>query len=205
MPKKSDYRKFKIKTVIGPNDYASMKEVLTRRFEHGTDESSTGFNKLPDIILMDGGRGQVNICLQVLEEFKLNIPVCGMVKDEHHRTRALLVDFKEVPISTHGECFKFLTRVQDEVHRFAITFHRQLRSKNSFSSQLDGIEGLGPKRKQNLMKYFKSLTKIKEASVDEIVAVGIPRAVAEAVHQHLNLEEDSALAQVAEKPLEYKE
>ena len=203
-PSKKDYRKYKIKTVIGPDDYASMREVIRRRYGRVQRDGLTP----PDLIVIDGGQGQVNIAKQVIqEELGLDIPIAGLQKNDKHQTHELLFGdpLEVVELSRNSQEFFLLQRIQDEVHRFAITFHRQLRSKNSFSSQLDGIEGLGPKRKQNLMKYFKSLTKIKEASVDEIVAVGIPRAVAEAVHQHLNLEVDSALAQVAEKALEYKE
>ena len=203
-PSKKDYRKYKIKTVVGSDDYASMREVIRRRYGRVQREALTP----PDLIVIDGGQGQVNIAKQVIqEELGLDIPIAGLQKNDKHQTHELLFGdpLEVVELSRNSQEFFLLQRIQDEVHRFAITFHRQLRSKNSFSSQLDGIEGLGPKRKQNLMKYFKSLTKIKEASVDEIVAVGIPRAVAEAVHQHLNLEVDSALAQVAEKALEYKE
>ncbi|MBF1724192.1 MAG: excinuclease ABC subunit UvrC [Streptococcus sp.] len=203
-PSKKDYRKYKIKTVIGPDDYASMREVIRRRYGRVQRDGLTP----PDLIVIDGGQGQVNIAKQVIqEELGLDIPIAGLQKNDKHQTHELLFGdpLEVVELSRNSQEFFLLQRIQDEVHRFAITFHRQLRSKNSFSSQLDGIEGLGPKRKQNLMKYFKSLTKIKEASVDEIVAVGIPRAVAEAVHQHLNLEVESGLAQVAEKPLEYKE
>ena len=203
-PSKKDYRKYKIKTVVGPDDYASMREVIRRRYGRVQRDGLTP----PDLIVIDGGQGQVNIAKQVIqEELGLDIPIAGLQKNDKHQTHELLFGdpLEVVELSRNSQEFFLLQRIQDEVHRFAITFHRQLRSKNSFSSQLDGIEGLGPKRKQNLMKYFKSLTKIKEASVDEIVAVGIPRAVAEAIHQHLNLEVDSALAQVAEKALEYKE
>ena len=203
-PSKKDYRKYKIKTVVGPDDYASMREVIRRRYGRVQRDGLTP----PDLIVIDGGQGQVNIAKQVIqEELGLDIPIAGLQKNDKHQTHELLFGdpLEVVELSRNSQEFFLLQRIQDEVHRFAITFHRQLRSKNSFSSQLDGIEGLGPKRKQNLMKYFKSLTKIKEASVEEIVAVGVPRTVAEAVHQHLNLEVDSALAQVAEKPLEYKE
>ena len=203
-PSKKDYRKYKIKTVVGPDDYASMREVIRRRYGRVQRDGLTP----PDLIVIDGGQGQVNIAKQVIqEELGLDIPIAGLQKNDKHQTHELLFGdpLEVVELSRNSQEFFLLQRIQDEVHRFAIKFHRQLRSKNSFSSQLDGIEGLGPKRKQNLMKYFKSLTKIKEASVDEIVAVGIPRTVAEAVHQHLNLEVDSGLAQVAEKPLEYKE
>ena len=203
-PSKKDYRKYKIKTVVGPDDYASMREVIRRRYGRVQRDGLTP----PDLIVIDGGQGQVNIAKQVIqEELGLDIPIAGLQKNDKHQTHELLFGdpLEVVELSRNSQEFFLLQRIQDEVHRFAITFHRQLRSKNSFSSQLDGIEGLGPKRKQNLMKYFKSLTKINEASVDEIVAVGIPRAVAEAVHHHLNPEVDSALTQVAEKPVEYKE
>ena len=203
-PSKKDYRNYKIKTVVGPDDYASMREVIRRRYGRVQRDGLTP----PDLIVIDGGQGQVNIAKKVIqEELGLDIPIAGLQKNDKHQTHELLFGdpLEVVELSRNSQEFFLLQRIQDEVHRFAITFHRQLRSKNSFSSQLDGIEGLGPKRKQNLMKYFKSLTKIKEASVDEIVAVGIPRAVAEAVHHHLNPEVDSALAQVAEKPVEYEE
>ena len=202
-PSKKDYRKYKIKTVVGPDDYASMREVIRRRYGRVQRDGLTP----PDLIVIDGGQGQVNIAKQVIqEELGLDIPIAGLQKNDKHQTHELLFGdpLEVVELSRNSQEFFLLQRIQDEVHRFAITFHRQLRSKNSFSSQLDGIEGLGPKRNQNLMKYFKSLTKIKEASVDEIVAVGIPRAVAEAVHQHLNPQERVELAQVAESPAEYK-
>ena len=202
-PSKKDYRKYKIKTVVGPDDYASMREVIRRRYGRVQRDGLTP----PDLIVIDGGQGQVNIAKQVIqEELGLDIPIAGLQKNDKHQTHELLFGdpLEVVELSRNSQEFFLLQRIQDEVHRFAITFHRQLRSKNSFSSQLDGIEGLGPKRKQNLMKYFKSLTKIKEASVDEILAVGIPRAVAEAVHQHLNPQERVELAQVAEPPAEYK-
>lgn len=202
-PSKKDYRKYKIKTVVGPDDYASMREVIRRRYGRVQRDGLTP----PDLIVIDGGQGQVNIAKQVIqEELGLDIPIAGLQKNDKHQTHELLFGdpLEVVELSRNSQEFFLLQRIQDEVHRFAITFHRQLRSKNSFSSQLDGIEGLGPKRKQNLMKYFKSLTKIKEASVDEIVGVGIPRSVAEAVHQHLNPQECVELAQVAESPAEYK-
>ena len=203
-PSKKDYRKYKIKTVVGSDDYASMREVIRRRYGRVQREGLTP----PDLIVIDGGQGQVNIAKQVIqEELGLDIPIAGLQKNDKHQTHELLFGdpLEVVELSRNSQEFFLLQRIQDEVHRFAITFHRQLRSKNSFSSQLDGIEGLGPKRKQNLMKYFKSLTKIKEASVDEIVEVGIPRSVAEAVHRQLSPETDSTLAQVAEKSVEYKE
>mgnify|MGYP001019560713 FL=1 len=196
-PSKKDYRKYKIKTVVGPDDYASMREVIRRRYGRVQREGLTP----PDLIVIDGGQGQVNIAKQVIqEELGLDIPIAGLQKNDKHQTHELLFGdpLEVVELSRNSQEFFLLQRIQDEVHRFAITFHRQLRSKNSFSSQLDGIDGLGPKRKQNLMKHFKSLTKIKEASVDEIVEVGVPRAVAEAVQMKLNPQEAVELAQVAE-------
>lgn len=199
-PSKKDYRKYKIKTVIGPDDYASMREVIRRRYSRVMRDGLTP----PDLIVIDGGQGQVNIAKQVIqEELGLDIPIAGLQKNDKHQTHELLFGdpLQVIELSRTSQEFFLLQRIQDEVHRFAITFHRQLRSKNSFSSQLDGIEGLGPKRKQLLMKHFKSLTKIKEASVDEIVTVGIPRAVAEAVQAKLHQgkqEEASPLMEVAE-------
>ncbi|MCY7076520.1 excinuclease ABC subunit UvrC [Streptococcus oralis] len=196
-PSKKDYRKYKIKTVVGPDDYASMREVIRRRYGRIQRDGLTP----PDLIVIDGGQGQVNIAKQVIqEELGLDIPIAGLQKNDKHQTHELLFGdpLEVVELSRNSQEFFLLQRIQHEVHRFAITFHRQLRSKNSFSSQLDGIEGLGPKRKQNLMKHFKSLTKIKEASVDEIVGVGVPRAVAEAVQRKLNPQEEVEWAQVAE-------
>lgn len=178
-PKRSDYRKFKIKSVSGPDDYACMREVLTRRFRHGMEESREleeqemdqeygSFTKFPDLILMDGGRGQVNIALSVLSELKLNIPVCGMVKDDNHRTRGLYFHNVEIPIDTNSEGFKLITRIQDEAHRFAIEYHRSLRSKEQVHSILDDIEGIGPTRRKSLMRMFQSLEAIREAEVDEL-------------------------------------
>lgn len=199
-PSKKDYRKYKIKTVVGPDDYASMREVIRRRYSRVMRDGLTP----PDLIVIDGGQGQVNIAKQVIqEELGLDIPIAGLQKNDKHQTHELLFGdpLQVIELSRTSQEFFLLQRIQDEVHRFAITFHRQLRSKNSFSSQLDGIEGLGPKRKQLLMKHFKSLTKIKEATVDEIVTVGIPRAVAEAVQIRLHQgqqEEASPLMEVAE-------
>lgn len=199
-PSKKDYRKYKIKTVVGPDDYASMREVIRRRYSRVMRDGLTP----PDLIVIDGGQGQVNIAKQVIqEELGLDIPIAGLQKNDKHQTHELLFGdpLQVIELSRTSQEFFLLQRIQDEVHRFAITFHRQLRSKNSFSSQLDGIEGLGPKRKQLLMKHFKSLTKIKEATVDEIVTVGIPRAVAEAVQAKLHQgkqEEASSLMEVAE-------
>ena len=202
-PSKKDYRKYKIKTVVGPDDYASMREVIRRRYGRVQREGLTP----PDLIVIDGGQGQVNIAKQVIqEELGLDIPIAGLQKNDKHQTHELLFGdpLEVVELSRNSQEFFLLQRIQDEVHRFAITFHRQLRSKNSFSSQLDGIDGLGPKRKQNLMKHFKSLTKIKEASVDEIVGVGVPRAVAEAVQRKLSPQEEEKLTQVAEERVDYQ-
>ena len=199
-PSKKDYRKYKIKTVVGPDDYASMREVIRRRYSRVMRDGLTP----PDLIVIDGGQGQVNIAKQVIqEELGLDIPIAGLQKNDKHQTHELLFGdpLQVIELSRTSQEFFLLQRIQDEVHRFAITFHRQLRSKNSFSSQLDEIEGLGPKRKQLLMKHFKSLTKIKEATVDEIVTVGIPRPVAEAVQAKLQQgkqEEASPLMEVAE-------
>lgn len=203
-PSKKDYRKYKIKTVVGSDDYASMREVIRRRYGRVQRDGLTP----PDLIVIDGGQGQINIAKQVIQgELGLDIPIAGLQKNDKHQTHELLFGdpLEVVELSRNSQEFFLLQRIQDEVHRFAITFHRQLRSKNSFSSQLDGIEGLGPKRKQNLMKYFKSLTKIKEASVDEIVEVGIPRAVADAIHRQLNPKDHVNYAQVAEKLANYEE
>ena len=205
-PSKKDYRKYKIKTVVGPDDYASMREVIRRRYSRVMRDGLTP----PDLIVIDGGQGQVNIAKQVIqEELGLDIPIAGLQKNDKHQTHELLFGdpLQVIELSRTSQEFFLLQRIQDEVHRFAITFHRQLRSKNSFSSQLDGIEGLGPKRKQLLMKHFKSLTKIKEATVDEIVTVGIPRAVAEAVQDKLHQgkqEEASPLVEVAEDSEPYQ-
>ena len=199
-PSKKDYRKYKIKTVVGPDDYASMREVIRRRYSRVMRDGLTP----PDLIVIDGGQGQVNIAKQVIQdELGLDIPIAGLQKNDKHQTHELLFGdpLQVIELSRTSQEFFLLQRIQDEVHRFAITFHRQLRSKNSFSSQLDGIEGLGPKRKQLLMKHFKSLTKIKEATIDEIVTVGIPRAVAEAVQAKLQQgkqEEAGPLMEVAE-------
>ena len=172
-PKRNDYRKFKIKGVQGPDDYASMEEVLTRRFCHGLEELENGdemgsFTTFPDLILMDGGRGQVNIALQVLEKLDLHIPVCGMVKDDSHRTRGLYYNNVEIPIDRHSEGFKLITRIQDEAHRFAIEFHRKLRSQGQVHSVLDDIPGVGPARRKALMKHYANLEEIKNASVEEL-------------------------------------
>ncbi len=192
--KKSDYRKFRIKTVAGPDDYACMKEVLTRRFTHGLEERQKsgydkgmvgfdGFTKFPDIILMDGGKGQVNIALEVLKELNLDIPVCGMVKDDNHRTRGLYYNNVELPIDRHGEGFKLITRIQDEAHRFAITYHRSLRAKDQVHSVLDEIPGVGPGRRKALMMAFENIEEIRQASVERLCEVdGIPKREAEIIY-----------------------
>ena len=194
-PKRSDYRKFRIRTVQGPNDYASMEEVLTRRFSHGIQEAEElrekgmdvsygSFTRFPDLIMMDGGRGQVNIALKVLDRLNLSIPVCGMVKDDSHRTRGLYYDNVEIPIDRHSEGFRLITRIQDEAHRFAIEYHRSLRSKDQVKSILDDISGIGPSRRKALMRYFKEIEKIRDASVEELMKVpGMNRMAAEAVYE----------------------
>ncbi len=185
-PKKNDYRKFKIKTVKGPDDYKSMKEVLTRRFKRAI-EGSKGFEIYPDLIMMDGGRGQVNIALEVLKELGLSIPVCGMVKDDNHNTRGLYYNNRLIAIDTHSEGFKLITRIQDEAHRFAIEYHRSLRSKQQVHSILDGIEGIGPVRRKSLMKYFLDIEKIRQASVDELMkADGITKNIAQNIYRYFH-------------------
>ena len=185
-PARNDYRKFKIKTVKGPDDYKSMKEVLTRRFKRAL-ESSAGFDIYPDLIMMDGGKGQVNIALEVLEELGLSIPVCGMVKDDNHNTRGLYYNNVEIPVDKRSEGFKLITRIQDEAHRFAIEYHRSLRSKAQVSSVLDGIDGVGPARRKALMKHFMEIEKIRHASVEELMeAPGINRGVAENIYNYFH-------------------
>lgn len=187
-PKKNDYRKFKIRTVKGPNDYESMREVLTRRFSRALaeldgSEESRGFSKLPDIIMMDGGRGQVNIALEVLDSLDLHIPVAGMVKDDTHSTRGLYYNNVEIPINKHSEGFKLITRVQDEAHRFAITYHRSLRGKYEVKSVLDDIKGIGPVKRKALMKAFLDIDKIRNASISELMEVdGITLELAENIY-----------------------
>ncbi len=194
-PKRSDYRKFKIKTVSGPDDYACMKEVLTRRFVHGMEEREEmalkemekefgSFTKFPDLILMDGGKGQVNIALEVLQELQIDIPVCGMVKDDNHRTRGLYYRNQEIPIDRSSEGFKLITRVQDEAHRFAIEYHRSLRGKTQVKSVLDDIPGVGPARRKALMRHFKSIEEMKEADVEKLMEVPeIPEHIAEGIYR----------------------
>ena len=209
-PKRSDYRKFKIRTVQGPNDYASMEEVLTRRFSHGIQESENlrekgkdisygSFTRFPDLIMMDGGRGQVNIALAVLDRLGLSIPVCGMVKDDNHRTRGLYYNNVEIPIDRHSEGFRLITRIQDEAHRFAIEYHRSLRGKAQVRSVLDDIEGIGPTRRKALMRHFKDIDTIRSATAEELEQVPqMNRKAAESVyhffHKPEKIQEDNAQA-----------
>ncbi len=193
-PRRNDYRKFRIRTVQGPNDYASMREVLWRRFSHGLKEKKAlaqeggdlslgSFTRFPDLLMMDGGRGQVNIALEVLKELEVSIPVCGMVKDDNHRTRGLYFNNVEIPIDRHSEGFKLITRIQDEAHRFAIEYHRSLRGKDQVHSVLDDIKGIGPARRKALMRTFKSIEAIRDAGVEELEkAPSMNRASAEAVY-----------------------
>lgn len=200
-PKRADYRKFKIKTVKGPDDYASMYEVLTRRFTHGMreieerreknlDETLGSFTKYPDLILMDGGKGQVGIALGVLEELKLNIAVCGMVKDDNHRTRGLYYNNSELPIDKSSELFRLITRIQDETHRFAIEYHRSLRQKNQVHSILDDINGIGTQRRRALMKYYGSLEAVQAAEIEDLMKVpSMNRQAAEKVYEFFHSKE----------------
>ena len=202
-PKRNDYRKFRIRTVQGPDDYASMREVLTRRFSHGLAEreeiSAEGgqlemgsFTRFPDLIMMDGGRGQVNIALEVLQKLQISIPVCGMVKDDNHRTRGLYYNNVEIPIDRHSEGFKLVTRIQDEAHRFAIEYHRSLRSKAQVHSVLDDIEGIGPARRKALMRRFKSLEAVRDATLEELESTeGMNKRAAESVYAYFR-EKDRA-------------
>ena len=193
-PHRSDYRKFRIKSVDGPDDYGCMREVLTRRFLHGLeekkqyqekqmDEAFGSFTKFPDLLLMDGGKGQVNIAKDVLESLHMDIPVCGMVKDDHHRTRGLYFENREIPIVKDSEGFKLITRIQDEAHRFAIEYHRSLRRNESVRSVLDDIKGVGPAKRKALMRHFKSIDEIKKAGVEELMeAPEISRRLAEEIY-----------------------
>ncbi len=196
-PKKNDYRKFKIMSVQGNDDYASMKEILTRRFTHGLNDREkgenikSGFAAFPDLIMMDGGKGQVNIALEVLQELNIDIPVCGLVKDDKHRTRGIYFNNIEMPIDTHSEGFWLITRIQDEVHRFAIEYHRSLRSKVSVHSSLDDIEGVGPKRRRALLKYFEGIEKLKKADIEELKQVPhMDTKTAENVYRFFHKSED---------------
>ncbi len=200
-PRRSDYRKFKIQTVQGPDDYASMEEVLTRRFRHGLQEQEEltekgmdfemgSFSRFPDLILMDGGKGQVNVALRVLDSLGISIPVCGMVKDDSHRTRGIYFNNEEVPIDTHSEAFRLVTRIQDEAHRFAIEYHRSLRSREQVHSILDEISGIGPTRRKALMRTFKSLEGIRDASLEELTcAPSMNAASAKAVYDYFHKEQ----------------
>lgn len=200
-PKRSDYRKFRIKTVSGPDDYACMKEVLTRRFLHGMEEQKEfedkeldkefgSFTKFPDLLLMDGGKGQVNVALQVLDELHLNIPVCGMVKDDNHNTRGLYFNNEEIGIERNSEGFKLITRIQDEAHRFAIEYHRSLRSKAQVKSVLDEIPGVGPSRRKALMRHFKSIEEIKNTDITTLAGLDeIPESVARGIYDFFHKEE----------------
>ena len=193
-PKRNDYRKFKVKWQKGQDDYRAMREVLTRRFSHGIEEekelarknmdkSLGSLTRFPDLLLMDGGRGQVNVALQVMDELKIDIPVCGMVKDDNHRTRGLYFNNVEMPIDKHSEAFKLITRIQDEAHRFAIEYHRSLRQKDQIHSVLDDIPGIGPARRKALMRHFQSIEKIKEADIPALLEVdSMNRAVAQTVY-----------------------
>ncbi len=201
-PRRSDYRKFKIRTVQGPNDYASMDEVLTRRFSHGLIQQKQqedgelfegGFTRFPDLIMMDGGRGQVNIALEVLKKLGLSIPVCGMVKDDSHRTRGLYYQNQEVPIDRHSEGFRLVTRIQDEAHRFAIEYHRSLRGKAQVRSVLDEIDGIGPARRKALMRQFKDIEAIRQAEVEQLKqAPQMNQRAAQAVYDFFHKKAENA-------------
>ena len=172
--KKNDYRKFRIRSVSGPDDYAAMEEMLTRRFEHSKRENlseADSFKHLPDIIFMDGGKGQINIAERVLSSLEIQVPVCGMVKDDHHRTRGLYFQNQEIPIDIHGQGFRLITRIQDETHRFAIEYHKLIRGKGQVHSILDDIPTIGATRRKALMRHFESLDEIKNASVEELKEV----------------------------------
>lgn len=197
-PKRNNYRKFKIKTVQGPDDYASMEEVLLRRFKHGLDERNKldmedgdyelgSFSKFPDIIMMDGGKGQVNVALKVLDELGIRIPVCGMVKDDHHNTRGLYYNNEEIPIDIHSEGFRLITRIQDETHRFAIEYHRKLRGKKEVKSILDDIPGVGPSRRKALMRHFKSIDAVRKAEIAQLVQVdSVTEKVAKDIYKYFH-------------------
>lgn len=197
--RRRDYRKFRLRTIEGPDDYASMQEVLTRRFLHGKKELEElkeqgkdtelgSFTKFPDILMMDGGKGQVNVALRVLDELKLDIPVCGMVKDDNHRTRGLYYNNEEIMFPPNSEAFLLVTRIQDEAHRFAIEYHRSLRAKGQVHSVLDDIKGVGPKRRKELMKYFKDISQIKTAEIEELLNVpGMNQSTAQAIYEFFHV------------------
>ena len=198
--KRSDYRKFRLSPGIGNNDYESMKEVLTRRFTHEARSEFDSFSRYPDLILMDGGRGQVNICVEVLKNLGIDIPVAGMVKDDRHRTRGICFEDREIPVDTRSEGFKLAVRIQDEVHRFAIEYHRSLRSLNQVHSVLDDIPGIGPARRKSLMRHFGDIDSIKNASIDELsMAEGMNTKAAAAVRDFFSKEKEPAEAAGAEK------
>ena len=183
--KKSDYRKFRIKTVVGPDDYASLKEVLERRFKRAREDKKGSFTLLPDLLLMDGGKGQVGIAKKVMQDLGIEIEVAGLVKDDFHTTRAIIYEGREYPLEIRGGLYRLLYKIQEEAHRFAIGYHRSLHSKTAFKSELDDIEGIGKIRKQNLMKYFKTIDKIKEASIEELLEVpSMNRKSAENLYKH---------------------
>src|SRR5699024_1759731 len=194
VPRKSDYRRFKIRTIIGPDDYGSMEEVVRRRFVRGLREKELikkksidtgGFSTFPNLVMMDGGKGQVNVAEKVLEELDINVPVCGIVKDDHHNTRGIIFNNKEIDIYKNKETFMLITRIQDEAHRFAINYHRSLRSKKMFKSVLDNIQGVGEKRRKSLLRHFGSIDNIKKANVEELTQVeSINRKIAENVYNY---------------------
>lgn len=195
-PKKSDYRRFKIRSLQTPDDYGSMEEILTRRFKRGLEERKLlkdnnievkGFSSFPDLIMMDGGKGQVNVALRVLYDLNIDIPVCGLVKDDFHKTRGIIYNNKEIKLAQNTSSFRLIYKIQEEAHRFAISYHRSLRTKNMFKSELDDIKGVGPKRKTELLKYFKSIDKIKNATIEELSKVkGMNKAVAEELYNRFN-------------------
>lgn len=187
--KKSDYRKFRIKSVIGPDDYSSLKEVIERRFKRGVEEKkedkNSSFSNFPDLIMMDGGKGQVNAAKEILDKLKLNIEICGLVKDDFHRTRGIIYNNKEFNVDLNSRAYKMIYKIQEEAHRFAINYHRNLRSKTMFKSELDDIKLIGPKRKENLLKHFKSIDKIKKASIQELMEVeSMNEKSAESIYEH---------------------
>lgn len=187
--KKSDYRKFRIKSVIGPDDYSSLKEVIERRFKRGVEEKkedkNSSFSNFPDLIMMDGGKGQVNAAKEILDKLNLNLEICGLVKDDFHRTRGIIYNNEEFNVDLNSRAYKMIYKIQEEAHRFAINYHRNLRSKTMFKSELDDIKLIGPKRKENLLKHFKSIDKIKKASVKELMEVeSMNEKSAESLYEH---------------------
>ncbi|MFR4555462.1 MAG: helix-hairpin-helix domain-containing protein, partial [Peptoniphilus sp.] len=187
--KKSDYRKFRIKSVVGPDDYSSLKEVIERRFTRGVEEKKTSkpssFSNFPDLIMMDGGKGQVNAAKEILDKLNLNLEICGLVKDDFHKTRGIIYNNEEFKIDLNSRAYKMIYKIQEEAHRFAINYHRNLRSKTMFKSELDDIKLIGPKRKENLLKHFRSIDKIKNASLEELMEVeSMNEASANSIYQH---------------------